>query len=166
MDLYGDNIEVDFRGYDVNLDNFLRMMTGRVNDETPRSKRLLSDDRSNILVYMTGHGGEDFLKFQDQTELTAQDLGDAFAQMYEKKRYNEILFMIDTCQGESMFSQINSPNIISVSSSKTGQPSYSHHNDFSLGVSVIDSFTFLNLETLEKLNRHDQKTIRYLVFKY
>jgi len=32
----------------------------------PRSKRLLSDARSNVLVYMTGHGGDEFLKFQDQ----------------------------------------------------------------------------------------------------
>ena len=32
----------------------------------PRSKRLLSDARSNVLVYLTGHGGDEFLKFQDQ----------------------------------------------------------------------------------------------------
>ena len=29
-------------------------MLGRLNSSVPRSKRLLSDDRSNILVYMTG----------------------------------------------------------------------------------------------------------------
>jgi hypothetical protein len=29
-----------------------------------RSKRLLTDEGSNILVYMTGHGGDGFLKFQ------------------------------------------------------------------------------------------------------
>ena len=38
-------------------------MTGRQSEDTPRSKRLMTDDRSNVLVYMTGHGGEDFLKF-------------------------------------------------------------------------------------------------------
>lgn len=94
LDLYGDNIEVDYRGYDVNVENFVRLLTGRVEDEVPRSKRLLTDDRSNVLVFMTGHGGEDFLKFQDNEELGAQDIADAFAQMWEKKRYHELLFMI------------------------------------------------------------------------
>jgi phosphatidylinositol glycan class K len=125
LDLYGNNIEVDYRGYDVNVQNFIRLLTGRVEDHIPRSKRLLTDDRSNILVFMTGHGGEDFLKFQDKEELTSQDLADAFAQMYEKKRYHEILFMIDTCQAESMFTRINSPNIISAASSHSNEPSYS-----------------------------------------
>jgi glycosylphosphatidylinositol transamidase (GPIT) subunit GPI8 len=87
VDLYGDNIEVDYRGYEVTVENFIRLLTDRVGDETPRSKRLLTDDRSNILVYMTGHGGNEFLKFQDAEEIGAFDLADAFEQMWEKKRY-------------------------------------------------------------------------------
>ena len=52
----------------------------------PRSKRLLTDERSNIFVYMTGHGGNEFLKFQDNEEISAFDIADAFEQMYQKKR--------------------------------------------------------------------------------
>jgi phosphatidylinositol glycan class K len=58
----------------------------RLDPNTPRSKRLLSDDRSNILVYMTGHGGDEFLKFQDSEEISSHDIADAFQQMFEKKR--------------------------------------------------------------------------------
>ena len=36
------------------MENLIRVLTGRLPPSTPRSKRLLSDDRSNILVYMTG----------------------------------------------------------------------------------------------------------------
>src|ERR1700760_2088338 len=86
LDLYGDNIEVDYRGYEVTVENFIRLLTDRVGEDMPRSKRLLTDDRSNILVYMTGHGGNEFLKFQDAEEISAFDLADAFAQMWEKKR--------------------------------------------------------------------------------
>ena len=57
----------------------------------PRSKRLLTDERSNIFVYMTGHGGNEFLKFQDNEEISAFDLADAFEQMYQKKRYGFFL---------------------------------------------------------------------------
>ena len=41
----------------------------------PRSKRLLSDARSNVLVYLTGHGGDEFLKFQDQARIFALPTG-------------------------------------------------------------------------------------------
>jgi phosphatidylinositol glycan class K len=87
LDLYGDNIEVDYRGYEVTVENFIRLMTDRVAEDMPRSKRLMTDERSNILVYMTGHGGNEFLKFQDAEEISAYDLADAFGQMWEKKRY-------------------------------------------------------------------------------
>lgn len=107
----------------------------------PRSKRLLTDDRSNIFVYMTGHGGNEFLKFQDQEEISAFDIADAFEQMWQKKRwdfllccrirsswwtrYNEILFMIDTCQANTMYSQCYSPNILATGSSQIEENSYS-----------------------------------------
>lgn len=41
----------------VTVENFLRVLTGRLPTSTPRSKRLLSDDRSNILIYLTGQTG-------------------------------------------------------------------------------------------------------------
>ena len=49
---------------------------------------------------MTGHGGDGFLKFQDAEEIVNKELADAFEQMWQKRRYHEILFIIDTCQGE------------------------------------------------------------------
>jgi GPI-anchor transamidase subunit K len=52
----------------------------------PRSKQLLTDERSNIFVYMTGHGGNESLNFQDNEETSAFNLADAFEQMYQKKR--------------------------------------------------------------------------------
>lgn len=125
VDLYGENIEVDYRGYEVTVENVIRLLTGRQDDSTPPSKRLLTDDRSNILVYFTGHGGEEFLKFQDQEEISSQDIADAFEQMWQKKRYHEIFFMIDTCQANSMFLRFYSPNILATGSSRTGENSYS-----------------------------------------
>ncbi|CAO3656588.1 unnamed protein product [Mucor fragilis] len=166
LDLYGDNVEVDYRGYEVTVENFIRMLTGRVSPDTPRSKRLLSDDRSNILVYMTGHGGDEFLKFQDAEEISAYDLADSFKQMSEKKRYNEILFMIDTCQANTMYSKINSTNILAAGSSKLDESSYSHHTDYDIGVAVIDSFTYYNLEFLENVDQTSDKTLQELFDTY
>ncbi|KAH6633027.1 peptidase C13 family-domain-containing protein [Boeremia exigua] len=149
LDLYGDNIEVDYRGYEVTVENFIRLMTDRWGEDTPRSKRLMTDERSNILVYMTGHGGNEFLKFQDAEEISAFDLADAFGQMWEKKRYHEMLFMIDTCQANTMYSKFYSPNILATGSSEIDQSSYSHHADQDVGVAVIDRYTYYNLEFTE-----------------
>ncbi|KAF2096683.1 hypothetical protein NA57DRAFT_42541 [Rhizodiscina lignyota] len=168
LDLYGDNIEVDYRGYEVTVENFIRLMTDRVGEDMPRSKRLLTDDRSNILVYMTGHGGNEFLKFQDAEEISAFDLADAFAQMWEKKRYHEMLFMIDTCQANTMYSKFYSPNIIATGSSEIDQSSYSHHADNDVGVAVIDRYTYYNLDFLETQIREptSKKTLGDLFDSY
>lgn len=162
IDLYGDNIEVDYRGYEVTVENFIRVLTGRVENDTPRSKRLLSDDRSNIFVYMTGHGGNEFLKFQDAEEISAYDLADAFEQMWEKRRYNELLFMIDTCQANTMYSRFYSPNILATGSSELDENSYSHHHDQDIGVAVIDRYTYHTLEFMEKVDTFTNKTLKDL----
>ncbi|KAK5160867.1 glycosylphosphatidylinositol anchor biosynthesis [Oleoguttula sp. CCFEE 6159] len=158
LDLYDDDskggqgmggIEVDYRGYEVTVENFIRLLTDRWGDDYPRSKRLMTDERSNILIYMTGHGGNEFLKFQDSEEISAFDLADAFEQMWEKKRYHELLFMIDTCQANTMYTKMYSPAIIATGSSEIDQSSYSHHADQDVGVAVIDRYTYYNLEFLE-----------------
>jgi GPI-anchor transamidase subunit K len=65
------------------------------------------------------------------------------------RRYHEILFMIDTCQANTMYTKLYSPNIIATGSSELDQSSYSHHADNDVGVAVIDRYTYYNLEFLE-----------------
>lgn len=152
INVYGDDAQVDYKGDEVTHENFIRLLTGRHPEGTPKSKKLLTDAGSNILIYLTGHGGNGFLKFQDKGELSSSEFADAIEQMHTKKRYNEILFVLDTCQAESMSSKLRSPNIIGLGSSKIGQDSMSHHGDSSIGVHVIDRFTFYALNFLERLN--------------
>lgn len=159
LDLYDDKgvledlgmggIEVDYRGNEVTVENFIRLLTDRWPSSHPHSKRLMTGPQSNILIYMTGHGGNEFLKFQDSEEISSFDLADAFEQMYEKKRYHEMLFMIDTCQANTMYSAFYSPGIIATGSSAKDQSSYSHHADQDVGVAVIDRWTYFYLEFLE-----------------
>ncbi|KAJ3426669.1 gpi-anchor transamidase [Anaeramoeba flamelloides] len=158
LNLYGTNVEIDYRGYEVNVENFLRLLTGRHEPDVPRNKRLLTDSGSNILVYLTGHGGNEFLKFQDSEEVSSKDIADAFEQMYQKKRYNEILFIIETCQANTLFNKFYSPNIAAIGCSELGENSYSHHFDSSIGVQVIDSFTYYSLNFLNNIKPGDSHT--------
>lgn len=166
VQIYPDNVEVDYRDSEVTVENFFRVFTDRLPDSTPKSKRLMSDENSNILVYLTGHGGNGFLKFQDTEEMNALELSDVFQQMHQKKRYNELLFMIDTCQAGSMALPIYSPNIIGVGSSTVGEDSLSHHGDHEIGVYVIDRFTYYTLDFLEKITPSSRATLADLFRVY
>ncbi|XP_065579133.1 putative GPI-anchor transamidase isoform X2 [Artemia franciscana] len=159
IDVYGEEIEVDYRGYEVTVENFVRLLTGRLPAGTPKSKQLLTDEGSNILIYMTGHGGDGFLKFQDAEEITNVDLADAFEQMWQKRRYNEILFIVDTCQAASMFQKFYSPNILAIGSSLVGEDSLSHHVDPAIGVYIIDRYTYFALEFLESVSRDSDRRL-------
>lgn len=37
LDLYGDNIEVDYRGYEVTVENFIRLLTGMLRPQSTLS---------------------------------------------------------------------------------------------------------------------------------
>ena len=96
-------------------------------------------------------------------------------------RYNEIFFMIDTCQANTMYSKLYSPNIFAVGSSALGESSYSvshsrsitfytdtniypqHENDNDIGVAVIDAFTHYVLQFMEKINKTSQVSMQELV---
>lgn len=150
LDVYGSNVEVDYRGHEVTVESFVRVLTGRHDSAVPRAKRLLSDAGSNVLVYITGHGGNEFIKFQDTEELLAADVADAIAQMHRKGRYRELLLVVETCQASTLYGRVRSPGVLAMSSSVKGESSYSFTTDLDVGVALIDRFTAATLDFFEK----------------
>jgi len=71
--------------------------------------------------------------------------------------------MIDTCQANTMYSKLYSPNILATGSSLLGESSYSHENDNDIGVAVIDAFTHYVLEFMEGINKTSTLTMQDLV---
>jgi len=69
--------------------------------------------------------------------------------MRQKGRFHELLLMVETCQGATMYRRIASEGVLLAASSAKGENSYSHHSDGDLGVSVIDRFTFHTLQFFE-----------------
>ncbi|KAL7533913.1 hypothetical protein ACHAXR_007670 [Thalassiosira sp. AJA248-18] len=148
-----ENAEIDYSGTDVTVDAFLRVLLGRhlpgeeigggggITMGGGRRSLPKLDENTNVLVYLTGHGGDNFFKFQDGEELMSNDIASVFSQMYELKRYNQILFISDTCQAFTMADEIKVPNVFSVGSSLKGQNSYASHSDTEVGQSVIDRYS-------------------------
>lgn len=142
-DVYGSGeVEVDYQGEDASVDSLMRVLTGNHFPSTPFSRRLLTNSDSHVLVFLSGHGGDEFLKFHDAEELTAADLGYALSEMHAKGRYKELLLLVDTCQAATLAARITAPGVTTVSSSLKGENSYAHEARGDLGgVAVIDRFT-------------------------
>ena len=158
--LYDTSIQVDYRGLEVTVEAIIQVLTGRHPPETPSSKRIRSDDGSNILVYMTGHGGDEFLKVQDTTEISTRDIQESLREMDSKGRYNQLFFMADTCQASTLMNTLDAPRLVTIGSSKLGQSSYSYSNDFSVGVSLIDRFTFTMLQFFRRFTHRTDGTTK------
>jgi glycosylphosphatidylinositol transamidase (GPIT) subunit GPI8 len=155
-------VQVDLRGEAVTVATFLSILSGKWSADTPENLRLRSGPNSNLLVYMTGHGGDGFLKFQDAEEVSSQDLADAFHAAYVNGKYGSALFLIDTCQGATMFSRFYAPNVVAIASSALGENSYSHHSDNRIGVAIIDRFTFYLLGELSRISMNSTLTLEEL----
>jgi len=140
--LFGPDVQVDYRGDDVNAVSFLKVLTGRHHAETPVSSRLQSGPNSSVLIFLSGHGGDEFFKFHDTEELFASDLARAIREMEIKQRYGQLLLILDTCQAATIGSLIVSPRVTTISSSARGENSYAYQSSPELGVPLIDRFTY------------------------
>ena len=125
QNLFIEDIEIDYKGRSVTAKSFRNVLIGEHDSTTPPIKQMHSSSTSNVLVFLTGHGGENFFKFQDFEEITSKELGDVFKEMHRRGRYGKLLFFMDTCQASTMLADIHAPNIVAVSSSVKGQSSYS-----------------------------------------
>ncbi|KAL1529241.1 hypothetical protein AB1Y20_000196 [Prymnesium parvum] len=150
-DLYPPDVEVDYRGSEVTVQTFLAVLTDRLPPGTAASRRLRSGRHSSLLIYLSGHGGEEFLKFRDDHEMTSDELGAAFHQMAIARRYAEMLVLVDTCQASTLLEPIarayddatpSLPPIVALASSAAGENSFSLEIDATLGVALSDRFTF------------------------
>jgi len=141
--LYRPDIQVDYRGAEVTAESFLRVLSDAVPPGTAASRRLRSTSESRVLIYLTGHGGDEFFKFRDLHEMSSGELADGLAQMLSSRRCKEVLLLIDTCQAASMTHQLGTGHaVVSLSSSQLGQNSFSYVVDPVLGVALSDRFTY------------------------
>jgi GPI-anchor transamidase subunit K len=181
--VYTDETQIDFRGDDVTVENFLHVLTGhddlefndamssrkatgRYRRSRPTKERqvaawLNSNRESNVLIYLTGHGGDSFLKFRDETELTARQLATAIQTMHTMGRYQRVLIIADTCQAFTLgkFYLEKIPNVTMIGSALLGESSYAHSSNSVLGLAVVEKYTHYMLQHVQQqwLVSHQQK---------
>lgn len=149
INLYN-NVEIDYKGDEVSSTNFLKLLTGNTPSGELISRKLQSHSQSTVVIYLSGHGGDEFFKFRDNDELSALELGLAISVMYECGMYKRLLVIAETCQAITLSKYISSPNVLFVSSSRRGENSFAYTFDDILQVSLLDRFSLVFLEGLIK----------------
>ena len=139
----GSYADVDYANEEVTPELVRNLLTGRYDVSTPKSKRLDSNEHSNLFVYLTGHGGDEFLKFHDADELSAKELALTFAEMRAKRRFKRCILVVDTCQAGSLFKYLDNSTsgILAMASAKLGENAYASPADATTGVALADRFT-------------------------
>lgn len=163
---HGSPFQIDYCGRDVEVQSVLDVLTGHHPPGTLPSRRLDSDANSTVLVYLTGHGGDGFLKFHDQEELLAADIAAAITYMNAAQRYRELFLFIDTCQAATLYNRLSHlPRWAAVSSSTLGQSSYALRNDLEIGAHLVDEFSAHLADYLDStaITRDQGPTIQDLI---
>jgi hypothetical protein len=106
---------------------------------------LLSDSGSNVLLYLSGHGGDGFLKFRDVSNVQSHDLSDALETMRTQQRFKEMLVLVDTCQAATIPEPFHTPRVTSIFSFLRGENSYASAYDDFMGQALFDRFTYSTL---------------------
>ena len=121
-DVYA-GVKIDYKGEEVNPENFLGVITGDESRVTAQTVKVLkTTEEDNIFIYFTDHGSVGLIAFPDEY-LYAEDLMTALNTMYDKKMYHHLVFYLDACESGSMFEAILPDNlrIYAVTAGGTGE---------------------------------------------
>lgn len=140
--MYCEDVEVDYKAEDLSYESILNMLRGRYDEHFPESKKLKTNADSKIFMYFNGHGGENFFKIQDTELIQSADLAKVFNEMNLKRMYKEVFMIIDTCQGMSLYEEVDAPNLFLLSTSSANESAYSHQFDPTLNTGLNDKFTY------------------------
>ena len=119
--------EIDYRGDDVNKENFFKVLLG---DETAPGPVLKSNEESRVFVFYVDHGGRGLICTpQSSAEWIYMDqLDSTLNKMKTMGMFKELVFYLETCESGSMFDNLTSDGgIYAVSASNATQSSYANY---------------------------------------
>ena len=150
-----ENIDISFQESDFHNYQLLDILRGRKLNQYNGFRQLNSNKDSKIIVIITSHGGENFIKVRNFLVVLSDELNRTLNEMYIKGKYKELVFVLDTCEAYSLYDHVKVPNIYFISSSAVGQKASSYSYDENLMGPTVDKFHFLLYKSLK--NIHDNR---------
>lgn len=104
-------------------------------------KKLLNcDKKSNLLIYLCGHGNMNFLKVKYREAIFSDDLNRRVRKLAE--RVGKVFILIDTCQASSFIPKNIPKNVFYLATAMVNEPSIFTYLNNNLGVYCIDNFMY------------------------
>ncbi|CAF2755961.1 unnamed protein product [Rotaria sp. Silwood2] len=122
----------DYVGNDVTPQNFINVLLGKKEamKGIGSGKVIPSGPNDNVFVYFTDHGATGLIAFPNDV-LYAKDLNKTITQMYNGKKYNEMVIYIEACESGSMLEGLlpDHINIYATTASNAEESSYACYYD-------------------------------------
>lgn len=163
------NIRPNYKNHNVRDFQLRNVIRNRYDEFTPGRNRLFInvEKQKNLFIYLTGHGGSNYLKIQEYNILSSAEFSLYIQELLIKNYYKFIFVVIDTCHGYSFYDDLlrfvkknKIENVFLVASSNRVQNSMSlFSNDF-LSVSTVDRFTYNFFDYLKNIYKvHGSKDV-------
>ena len=152
------DVNIDYKDADFHNFQLLDILKGRSNQLLNNFRKINSNKNSRIIIIITSHGGENFIKVRGKSVILSDELNRALNEMHIKQRYKEILFILDTCEAESLFEYVDVPNVYFVASSLKHQKAHSYSYDTKYMAPTADKFHFKLYNILKRI--HQEKSFK------
>jgi ABC-type branched-subunit amino acid transport system substrate-binding protein len=130
---------VDYAGPQVNTDTLENVLTGKSTGTSPVV--LDSSAETDVFVYIASHGIPGGISFSPQDIFTTEDFTRVTDTMSRDRKYRQMVFMVDTCFGESLAARMTAPGIIYFTGASGSEPSLAAVYDMDIRQWLSDEFT-------------------------
>ena len=130
---------VDYSGQDVTAAALKNVLTGTKTASTPVV--LESDAGTDVFVYISGHGIPGGIIFRGNDTFTTADFTTVTDTMSRDQRYRQLVFMVDSCFGESIATNATAPGILYFTGAAGNEPSLGAVYDMDIRQWLSDEFT-------------------------
>lgn len=135
----------DYTGLDVTPQNFLDILTGDAEEMMGigSGKVIASEANDYVFVNFADHGESGGIAFPNDDILHASDLFRDLKNMYQQKKYKQMLLYIEACYAGSMFENIlpDTMNITAHTAANAHESSYACTYDDDLGTYLGDCWS-------------------------
>lgn len=130
---------LDYSGPDVTAKTLKNVLTGTKSGATPVV--LESNESTDVFVYIASHGTPGGIVFRWNDTFTTADFTEVTDTMSRNRQYRQMVFVVDTCFGESIAANTTAPGIFYLTGAAKNEPSLGAVYDMDIRQWLSDEFT-------------------------
>ncbi len=131
--------DVDYTGSQVTASTLKNVLTGTKTTSTPVV--LESNASTDVFVFIASHGIPGGIVFKSSDLFTTDDFTNVTNSMNRNQQYRQLVFVVDTCFGESIAMNATAPGILYLTGATYNEPSLGAVYDIDIRQWLSDEFT-------------------------